>query len=85
MATLERGRAEGGQLVAAVGFAESSVRDARLPEFAGGQLQRRFIRDFQQHQMGMVAIGRDEPLPPGLDRGVDGLDGALGGREVGSY
>lgn len=79
----QRLRAEGRGFVVEVWFAEVGVAHAGHAQLAGHQAERVEIRDGAEHQVRVIDLGGDEPLAGGLDGGVDGLDGLLGGREIG--
>lgn len=62
---------------------ERRMDDPGDPQLPRGQFERRFVGNGAEDEVGMVAVGGDDPETAGLQGGVDALDGLLGRREVG--
>ena len=78
----ERRGTGGRELAAQIGLAERAVVDRQAAQARDDALQCQFRRNATEHQMRMLARGRDQRVPRGFNRGVCGLNGLLRRRQI---
>jgi hypothetical protein len=73
----ERHGAGGSELAAEIGLVERAVVDRQARQARDEAQQRQFRSYATEHEMRMLARGRDQRVPRGFNRGMCGLNGLL--------